>query len=77
MHDIDFFTPILNPPACAIMGIGRIRERAVPVGGKLEIRPIVTLSLAFDHRVTDGAPAAAFLSQIKAALEAPENLLAL
>lgn len=54
----DAFTPIINPPQTAILGIGRIVERPVVVSGKVEVAPTMWLSLTFDHRVVDGAPAA-------------------
>jgi pyruvate dehydrogenase E2 component (dihydrolipoamide acetyltransferase) len=57
----DAFTPIINPPQTAILGIGRIVERPVVVSGKVEVAPTMWLSLTFDHRVVDGAPAARFV----------------
>ncbi len=73
-YDIDAFTPIINPPEAAILGIGRITEKVVIYQGKIAQRQRVTLSLTFDHRLVDGAPAAAFLQTIKGFLEAPEPL---
>src|SRR5262249_2756573 len=61
---IDAFTPILNPPQCAILGAGRVRKEAKPVGRRFVVRDVMTLSLTFDHRVTDGAPAARFLQAV-------------
>jgi pyruvate dehydrogenase E2 component (dihydrolipoamide acetyltransferase) len=69
MYGVDFFTPIINPPEAAILGVGRIAEKAMVVGGKIEIRPIVTLSLSYDHRIIDGAPAAEFLQIVKKKIE--------
>src|SRR4029077_12979568 len=66
---IDAFTPILNPPQSAILGLGRIRKVAAPVGHRFLAREAMTLSLTFDHRVADGAPAARFLQAIGRAVE--------
>jgi pyruvate dehydrogenase E2 component (dihydrolipoamide acetyltransferase) len=66
---IDAFTPIINPGQAAILGIGRISERAVVSKGKVEIRPMSVLSLTFDHRLVDGAPAARFLNALKELME--------
>jgi pyruvate dehydrogenase E2 component (dihydrolipoamide acetyltransferase) len=57
----DAFTPIVNPPQCAILGVGRIVEKPVVADGEVVIRPAMWLSLTFDHRLVDGAPAARFL----------------
>lgn len=61
---VEQFTPILNAPQIGILGVGRIVETAVPAEGKVEFRPFAGLSLTFDHRAIDGAPAAAFLSDL-------------
>jgi pyruvate dehydrogenase E2 component (dihydrolipoamide acetyltransferase) len=74
-YRIDGFTPIINPPETAILGVGRIAERPVVVAGSIEIRTLCTLSLSFDHRVIDGAPAAAFLARLAELLERPYALL--
>ncbi len=66
---IDAFTPIINYPECAILGIGRIRRCPVVREDQIVIRDQVTLSLTFDHRITDGAPAARFLQSLGAAIE--------
>ena len=74
MYDIDAFTPIINLPECAILGIGRIVARPVVVDEANEtvaVRRMMTLSLTFDHRIVDGAPAARFLQQIKRHVEHP------
>lgn len=76
MYDIDFFTPIINLPEAAILGVGRIAPKAVPRDGEVVVREMWTLSLAFDHRITDGAPAARFLQYIKDLIEEPYLLLA-
>jgi pyruvate dehydrogenase E2 component (dihydrolipoamide acetyltransferase) len=73
--DIDGFTPIINPPQAAILGIGRIVEKPVARDGVVVIRPMVTLSLSFDHRVVDGAPAGKFLQRVKQLVERPVALL--
>ncbi|ERM20166.1 2-oxo acid dehydrogenase subunit E2 [Brevibacillus laterosporus] len=75
MYDIDAFTPIINQPEVAILGVGRITEKAVGIHGELKLRPQMTLSLSFDHRIVDGAPAAEFLQSIKRSLEEPYQLL--
>ena len=61
---VDHFTPIINPPESAILGVGRTVEMPVVVEGQIVIRPMMGLSLAFDHRVIDGAPAAEFLAEL-------------
>jgi pyruvate dehydrogenase E2 component (dihydrolipoamide acetyltransferase) len=73
-YDIDAFTPIINPPEAAILGVGRVVEKVVIHQGKIAQRARLTLSLTFDHRLVDGAPAAAFLQTIKQLMEAPEQL---
>ncbi|MGE5141438.1 MAG: dihydrolipoamide acetyltransferase family protein [Rudaea sp.] len=73
--EIDAFTPIVNLPETAILGIGRIAYKPAAYQGQLALRHMVTLSLAFDHRVVDGAPAARFLQEIKRLTETPGLLL--
>lgn len=75
IYEVDAFTPIVNPPECAILGIGRIIEKPVARGGEIAIRQMMHLSLSFDHRLVDGAPAAAFLRTVKRYLEDPYLLL--
>lgn len=75
MYAVDGFTPIINPPETAILGVGRIVEKPVVVDGSVEVRPMMVLSLSFDHRAIDGAPAAAFLTELKERLENPYGLL--
>lgn len=70
-YEIDEFTPIINPPEAAILGVGRILEMPWVNNGVVEPRPIMTLSLSFDHRVLDGGPAAKFLRTIKRFIESP------
>lgn len=75
MYAIDGFTPIINAPETAILGVGRITEKPIVVEGNVEVRPMMVLSLSFDHRAIDGAPAAAFLTELKERLENPYTLL--
>ncbi|TWT01111.1 dihydrolipoamide acetyltransferase family protein [Planomicrobium sp. CPCC 101079] len=75
MYAIDAFTPVINQPESAILGVGRINEKPVGVNGAIVLRPMMTVSLSFDHRVIDGAPAAAFLTELKNILEQPYELL--
>jgi pyruvate dehydrogenase E2 component (dihydrolipoamide acetyltransferase) len=69
MYGVEFFTPIINPPEAAILGVGKIREKPVVVNGKMETKPFILLSLSYDHRIIDGAPAAEFLSKVKERIE--------
>jgi pyruvate dehydrogenase E2 component (dihydrolipoamide acetyltransferase) len=75
IYDIEVFTPIINPPECAILGVGKILPKPWAVGEEIKIRPIATLSLSFDHRIIDGAKAAAFLQKVKQSLQKPEEAL--
>ena len=70
-NDIDGFTPIINPPQVGILGVGRVAEKPVIVNGEIAKGETMYLSLTFDHRVIDGAPAAAFLQTVKGLLEDP------
>jgi len=63
-YAIDAFTPLLNPPQTAILGMGRARPRPAVVDGQIVARLLVVLSLTIDHQVTDGAPGAAFLDHV-------------
>ncbi len=74
--DVDAFTPVINYPEAAILGVGRIAAKAVVLNDQIVARKMMTLSLAFDHRITDGAPAARFLKHIKELIEEPFLLLA-
>ena len=74
MYGVDVFTPIINPPETAILGVGRIVNRPVVIETQITIRPILLLSLTFYHRVVDGVPAATFLQNVKAKLETPNIL---
>jgi pyruvate dehydrogenase E2 component (dihydrolipoamide acetyltransferase) len=72
---IDAFTPILNPPQCAVLGVGRVAREPVVVGEAVVQREQVTLSLTFDHRIVDGAPAARFLATLCQLLTNPAPAL--
>lgn len=71
---VDWFTPIINPPEAAILGVGRTVDKPVAVNGEVVIRPMMGLSLSFDHRIIDGAPAAAFLSVLMKLIEKPQKI---
>jgi pyruvate dehydrogenase E2 component (dihydrolipoamide acetyltransferase) len=78
MFGIDAFTPILNLPECAILGVGRIVPRPVVIDeatDQIAVRRMLTLSLTFDHRVVDGAPAARFLQALVGMIERPTTWL--
>ena len=68
---IDHFTPIVNPPECAILGVGAIVEKPVALEGEVVVEPRLGLSLSFDHQVTDGAYAAGFMQTLRNMLEEP------
>ena len=72
---VDWFTPVLNPPQCAILGVGRVRRAPVVVGDDIVVRDLGTFVLSFDHRVVDGAPCARYLAQLKGLIEEPEAWL--
>jgi len=69
MFGVEIFTPIINPPETAILGVGKVVEKPVIVNNEIVIKPMMYLSLSYDHRVIDGAPAAQFLQKIKQLLE--------
>ena len=75
MFGVDSFTPIINPPQSGILGVNRIREDTGWEGDKPVKRHVMRLSLTWDHRVLDGAPAAQFLAEVRDLLEAPYRLL--
>ncbi|MFN8447855.1 MAG: 2-oxo acid dehydrogenase subunit E2 [Anaerolineae bacterium] len=75
MYGVDAFNAIVNPPQAAILAVGRISDRVVPVDGQVVIRPMMTLSLSSDHRVVDGARAAQFLDTLASLLEEPMLLI--
>ncbi len=72
---VDWFTPVLNPPQCAILGVGRMRRMPAVVRNEVAVRDIATFVLTFDHRALDGAPAARFLARLKRLLESPDPSL--
>ncbi|HET6454839.1 MAG TPA: dihydrolipoamide acetyltransferase family protein [Armatimonadota bacterium] len=74
-YGIDIFNPVITPGQSAILGVCRIADKPVVVGGQILIRSMMNLCLSFDHRVMDGAPAAQFLANVKEMLEAPNQLL--
>lgn len=71
---VDYFTPIINQPESAILGVGRTVRQPVVQGEQIVIKPIMGLSLAFDHRVIDGAPAAEFLATLIKLIEQPHKI---
>jgi len=75
IYDIESFTPIINPPQVAILGVGKIKEIVVYRGEELTVIKVIGLSLSFDHRVIDGAPAARFLQSVKRYIENPSLAL--
>ena len=68
-------TPILNPPQSGILGMHKIQDRPMAVGGKVEIRPMMYLALSYDHRIVDGKEAVSFLVRVKEGVEDPRRLL--
>jgi len=76
MYGVDAFTPLINLPDCAILGVGRIKTQPVWAGDHVEPRQMVWLSLTFDHRLVDGGPAARFLQRVVQLVEKPHLLMA-
>ena len=74
-YDIDAFTPIIDPPQVAILGLGRANRKPVVVDGEIVVRSMMHLSVTFDHRALDGVPVAEFMRTLKSNLESPEALL--
>jgi pyruvate dehydrogenase E2 component (dihydrolipoamide acetyltransferase) len=72
-HGVDAFTPVLNPPQSAILGVGRIAQRPVVEDGQIGVGWTCVLSLTFDHRVTDGAPAADLLAAVARRMKNPNR----
>jgi len=68
-------TPILNPPQSGILGMHKIQDRPMAVGGKVEIRPMMYLALSYDHRIVDGKEAVSFLVRVKECIEDPRRLM--
>ena len=75
MFGLEEFVAIINPPEAGILAVGKITDTPIAVDGQIEIHSVMKLTLSYDHRVVDGAPAAQFLSQIKKYLENPYELL--
>jgi len=69
MYGVEVFIPIINPPEAAILGVGKITQKPVTRNSKIEVKPMMYLSLSYDHRIVDGAPAAKFLQRVKQILE--------
>ena len=72
MYGIDAFTPIINLPQAAILGLGRIVEKPAVFQGQVVPRALMALSLTFDHRILDGGPAARFLDRVRTFIEQPD-----
>ncbi len=68
-------TPILNPPQTAILGMHKVQERPMAIGGQVQVRPMMYVALSYDHRVIDGKEAVSFLVRVKELLEDPMRLL--
>jgi pyruvate dehydrogenase E2 component (dihydrolipoamide acetyltransferase) len=75
MYGVDAFNAIINPPQAAILSVGRIAERVVPVSSQPSVQPMMVLSLTCDHRVVDGARGAQFLTTLADLIEEPLGLL--
>jgi pyruvate dehydrogenase E2 component (dihydrolipoamide acetyltransferase) len=73
MYKVDAFSAIITPPQAAILAVGSISDRIVPLDGKPDVRPMMTMTLSSDHRVVDGARAAEFLSELADAIREPEK----
>jgi 2-oxoglutarate dehydrogenase E2 component (dihydrolipoamide succinyltransferase) len=68
-------TPILNPPQSGILGMHKIQDRPMAIGGKIEIRPMMYIALSYDHRIVDGKEAVSFLVRVKESVEDPRRLI--
>jgi pyruvate dehydrogenase E2 component (dihydrolipoamide acetyltransferase) len=75
MYGVDGFQAIVNAPQAAILAVGRIQERPVAQNGEVVVRPMLTLSVSFDHRVVDGARGAEFLDTLAELIEEPAGLV--
>jgi len=76
MFGVEFFVPVINPPESAILAVGKVDKKPVIIENEVAIRSMMTLCLASDHRVLDGAVVAQFLQAMKNKLENPQSLLA-
>jgi len=72
---VEYFTPIINLPESAILGVGAIMDKVVPVDGNIGIRPMMGLSLTSDHRHIDGATSGLFIKRLKEIIENPESII--
>jgi pyruvate dehydrogenase E2 component (dihydrolipoamide acetyltransferase) len=77
MYKVDAFTAIITPPQSAVLAVGAVSDRVVAVDGNPAVRPVMTLSLSSDHRLIDGARAAAFLNDLVDAIRKPQESLPL
>jgi pyruvate dehydrogenase E2 component (dihydrolipoamide acetyltransferase) len=75
MYNVEAFSAIITAPQAAVLAVGSVSDRVVPVEGKPGIRPMMTMTLSSDHRVVDGAQAAEFLSELTNAIREPEKVL--
>jgi pyruvate dehydrogenase E2 component (dihydrolipoamide acetyltransferase) len=75
MYGIESFSPIINQPEVAILGVNALKDTVVPVNGELLVKPMLKLSLTTDHRAVDGAVAAEFLSALRKRMENPALLM--
>jgi pyruvate dehydrogenase E2 component (dihydrolipoamide acetyltransferase) len=75
MFGIDQFTALINPPEAAILAVGQTNQRPFELNGTVVFKPMLTLTLSADHRVTDGATAARFLKEVRTVLEEPLLLI--
>ena len=75
MYGVDSASAIINPPQAAILAVGRIAERVVPVDGRPAVRSMLDLTLSCDHRVVDGAAGAEFLRTLRQYIEQPVRLI--
>ena len=73
-YRVDGFTPIINPPQSAILGVHATKDRPVVENGQVVIRPVNYLALSYDHRIIDGREAVSFLVRVKECIENPERL---
>ena len=72
---VDDGVPVINHPEAAILGMGAIKPRPVVVGDEVVVRPTMTLTCVFDHRVADGAQVAQFICELRDLIESPQTVL--
>ncbi|MGD8544687.1 MAG: dihydrolipoamide acetyltransferase family protein [Candidatus Bathyarchaeota archaeon] len=75
MYGVEFFIPIINPPEAAILAVGKVIEKPVVVKDGIATKPVMMLSLSYDHRIVDGAPASEFLGKVKEKIEDATRLI--